>query len=285
MKRIRLKILDHPVVAIVLLVFVAFVSFRDYIISDTDNDDKDTTTAAEAKTNSKSYSSLWTMVHATTLVAIKYKHGIVIGSDTRTTTSSTSSYVSQPFDWLKMIPITDDVTIATAGDSVMTQRVVRQIQQLQQNQWLQHHRLLSVSQIAHCIRTLVYQHYNSPTTAAVRQNQPIEMLIVGRNHRECQLFIITPSGAILESDTIATTVGSGSIYIVGYLNEKCMIQTQTAGSRDATCYTSSSSSALMEEPEAIHTCRTALKMAIQQDAQSGGAIHIYTMRNKGTSNW
>ena len=231
---------------------------------------------------------------ATTLVAIQYDHGIVIGADTRT---SSQSYVSHTHNRYKLIPLNQEVILARAGSSARTQQLVRQLQQIQQMQFLKYNRILSVSQLAYCVRNIVYASTESSSSSP----PPVELLMAGidRHTQQCFIYTITSSGAIINAiqgtGTTTTsrsnknhymfaTSGSGSTYITGYLQEQCQKLSHTKSSTDTTTSaTESTTSLFFTELEAIQVCRRAIEMAIHNDAASGGDICIYTISTKPQS--
>ena len=231
---------------------------------------------------------------ATTLVAIQYDHGIVIGADTRT---SSQSYVSHTHNRYKLIPLNQEVILARAGSSARTQQLVRQLQQIQQMQFLKYNRILSVSQLAYCVRNIVHASTESSSSSS-----PVELLMAGidRRTQQCFIYTITSSGAIINSvqgtgtgtgttdsnknHYMFATSGSGSTYITGYLQEQCQKLSHTKSSTDTTTSaTESTTSLFWTELEAIQVCRRAIEMAIHNDAASGGDICIYTISTKPQS--
>jgi 20S proteasome alpha/beta subunit len=227
-------------------------------------------------------------VDSTTLVAIKFDHGIVVGADSRTTSSAGSSYVSNIQNLYKVIPITHEVMIAQCGNAAQTQQIIQQVQHIQQIQFLKHNRILSVSQLAHYIRNIVYSGYNMQSTSNNNYNH-VEIFVAGVNKQtsttrkkqcQCQTYTITSSGAIIEEMLHGknyVTFGSGSSYLTGYLEEQlCCYNNGVNNSNDNN--TDTSIAKAINEKQAIEICRHAIEIAIQHDANSGGSICIYTIR-------
>lgn len=224
-------------------------------------------------------------IHATTLVAIQFDHGIVIGADTRT---SSNTYVSHTHNRHKIVPLNTNVVLARAGNAAMTQHLVQQLRQLQHMQLIQYNRILSVSQLAYFVRQIVYHE--------AQQSQPsasVELLMAGIDPRtkQCFIYTITSSGAIIPvqcsagSSNMFATSGSGSIYITGYLQEQCekyyIHQGSNEHNKNSPYNTSNNKDnspvTFMNEQEAIQICRRAIEMAIYNDASSGGDICMYTI--------
>jgi 20S proteasome alpha/beta subunit len=191
-------------------------------------------------------------IDASTLVAIQFDSGIIIGTDSRTTSSGGSSYVSNMKNFYKVIPINRNVLIAQSCDNnynnndiAFMQQIVQQVKHIQQIQYLRYNRLLSVSQLAHYIRNIVYTNYN---TGSGSDTNHLELLIAGidiqptgltqiatatqqqqqqrqeqEQEQRCQIYTITSSGAIIQELLFGkqyVALGTGSSYITGYLQEQ-----------------------------------------------------------------
>lgn len=223
-----------------------------------------------------------TVVDASILVAIKFDHGIVVGSDTRTILSSSSSYVNHPNNLYQVIPMNHHVLLARSGvgnDDAYTQYLVQQVQQMQHTQHIRYNRYLSVSQIAHYVRNIV----NADDAAATNY---MELLIVGMNpmsHMH-QIYTISSSGAIIAlPDHIPfATAGTGSVYVTGYLQEVLCTSSSVSSSDDTTSSTLQTASKLLQEVDAIRICHRAIQIAMENDHQSGSGtkICLYIIKRK-----
>lgn len=196
----------------------------------------------------------------TTLVAIKYKHGVVLGADSQT---SISSYVANRFAH-KIVPITNNCLVCRSGSAADTQHIAddARLQFLDRKYRYGLHNP-SVSQVAHYIKSKVYGDSNS-------QQYSASLLVAGydKNDGRARIFSILPSGALLEEDdgTSFAVGGSGSSYILGYLDDNINKKRKNTE---------------LGENDAIALCAHALYLAIQRDGSSGGITRIFICNKDG----
>jgi 20S proteasome subunit beta 1 len=218
----------------------------------------------------------------TTLVAIKYKDGVVVGADTRTSVSAT--YVSHRYA-NKIVPITDWCVLCRSGSSADTQAIAQAVidynlERFHKYDGTSH---LSPSQVANWLR---YQMIYGGGSGA------ISLLIAGFdiNTNSPVIYSIAPSGALLTEDDFAVA-GSGSTYIVGHLDDyfskhRRYIDNQRKKQRQDNEINQSfreiADSTLLEEGDAIELCHRVVQMAINRDGSSGGVIRLCIINLDGT---
>jgi 20S proteasome subunit beta 1 len=186
----------------------------------------------------------------TTLVAMKFDTGVVVGADTRT---SVSGYVSNKFA-RKINVIVDDPDIACvvcrSGSAADTQWLCHEIsQQLCKRKW-RYGLASDVSQVAHCLKYKLRQKQESLQAS----------LICAGCDEEGRIFGIAPSGCIWEEDFFCVS-GSGSTLLLGYL--------------DSLQFTNEN---LYSEEEAVALVTKLLRLSIGRDGSSGGLVRLMIMR-------
>jgi 20S proteasome subunit beta 1 len=184
----------------------------------------------------------------TTLVALRYRDGVIVGADSRT---SVGSYVSHRAAQ-KLDTIGDYCVMARSGSAADTQALAVAANQ--------HFQVRSyggcpptVSQIAHWLRQKTYG-----------KGKSVSLILAGYDsleNRNC-LFSIAQTGALLEHTEPFVAAGSGSSLIMGFLDRAC--------SRE------------LNESEAIKICVTALKLAMDRDGSSGGLCRLAVISSEGT---
>lgn len=184
----------------------------------------------------------------TTLVAIKFQNGVVVGADSRT---SVSGYVSHRYAH-KIEKITPHCLLARSGSAADTQLVAHAVRQ---ECWDRHDRYgltATVSQVAHWLRAVAYEN-----------TLGVSLLVAGRDHDgTIRIFSIAASGAMIEEELYAAA-GSGSAFVLGHLDHH-------VGKRRK-----------LEEQEAIDLCRQSVALAMERDGSSGGIIRMYVCKEEG----
>lgn len=212
----------------------------------------------------------------TTIVAIQYKDGIVVGADTRTSVSST--YVSHRYA-NKIVPITDVCVVCRSGSSADTQKIAQTVKDITNERYYKYHGIhLSVSQIAHWLRNnIVRQNDNTGETSS------ISLIVAGYDigTNSPQIYSISQTGALLKEHMFAVA-GSGSTYIIAHLDDHLKKQKDTKYNNnvDRNNIVSSSSSSL-EEGDAVRLCTKVIQMAIHRDSSSGGIVRLHIINNEG----
>ncbi|KAL7572265.1 hypothetical protein ACA910_011792 [Epithemia clementina (nom. ined.)] len=218
----------------------------------------------------------------TTLIAIRYQHGVVVAADTRT---SVSGYVSHRFSQ-KIHAISPHCVVLRSGSAADTQQLVSDCSQFVQSQWYRHGVELSVAQIAHWLQC---QIRNDPDAdggggAAAGRDLSVSLLVAGydAHSNRGKLFSLVSSGALLEEDRFAVA-GSGSTYIVGYLNQELDRLTATSESSqdDDDDDDDENTRRLPTLEQAITLCQHAIQGGIQWDGGSGGFARIVILSRQG----
>ena len=185
----------------------------------------------------------------TTLIALRYRDGVIVGADSRT---SVSTYVSHKAAH-KIDPIGSYCVMARSGSAADTQALA-----VAAHQYFQTRSYAgcppTVSQIAHWLRHQTYGKGKS-VSLIVAGYDPVE--------RRNALFSMAPTGALLEHNHEPyVAAGSGSSLILGFLDHACDRE--------------------LDETEAIQLCVTALKLAMDRDASSGGLCRLVIVNGEGT---
>jgi 20S proteasome subunit beta 1 len=120
------------------------------------------TNAVPAETISQS-SPIQPISMGTTLVAIKYRGGVVVGADSRT---SVSGYVSHRFAH-KIAPLTDHTVLLRSGSAADTQQIAESARMTFLHRRYRCGIVPTVSQVAHWIRSTVYEESTEGVTFAV----------------------------------------------------------------------------------------------------------------------
>lgn len=184
----------------------------------------------------------------TTLVALRYQDGVVVGADSRT---SVSTYVSHRAAH-KLDKVGSYCVMARSGSAADTQALA-----VAANQHFQTRSYSgcppTVSQIAHWLRWKTYG-----------ENKSVSLILAGYDPLEKQnrLFSIAQTGALLDHQEPYVAAGSGSSLIMGFLDNECNRE--------------------LEEDEAVRICVTALKLAMDRDGSSGGLCRLVVINAQGS---
>mmetsp|Transcript_27219 Transcript_27219/g.63829 ORF Transcript_27219/g.63829 Transcript_27219/m.63829 type:complete len:349 (+) Transcript_27219:72-1118(+) len=223
----------------------------------------------------------------TTLVAIKYSGGVIVGADTRT---SVGGYVSNKFAY-KINPIfqpehQDVKNIHIDGDTEKKPRnsvsssscVLCRSGSAADTQWLAmlakrrfRSRKLerpgsspSLSEVAHYLR---YQMRNSNPQGG--GNFQASLICAGYDEetKSGRIFGITPGGSLWEENDFCVS-GSGSTILLGFLDD-ALEQTKESFSKGLT------------EVEGIALVTKLLQLSIARDGSSGGLVRLYLINRDG----
>jgi len=228
----------------------------------------------------------------TTLVAIKYSEGVIVGADTRT---SVGGYVSNKFAY-KINPIFEieeerfngddndndsksndggDLTASSSSSSCVLCRSgsAADTQWLAQNAKHQFRiRTLerpgyrpTISQVAHYLRYLMRDSQKDDSSSA--SSLQASLICAGYNTIEGkgQIFGITPGGSLWEENYFCVS-GSGSIVLLGYLDSLFNMKEVSLN------YT---------EEKATKLVTKLLRLSIARDGSSGGLIRLYVINQDG----
>lgn len=188
----------------------------------------------------------------TTLVAIKYKDGVVVGADSRT---SVSGYVSNKFAF-KLNEITDRCVVCRSGSAADTQWLAGEAKDQFGLRRLRYGSVPSVSQVASFLR---YRLRSS--------NRSLQASLICAGYDEIydsgRIFAITPNGSMWEEQTFLVS-GSGSTILMGYLDSLSLDEL-----------------ASYSEEEAKDLVTKLIKLSIGRDGSSGGLVRIMTVNASG----
>lgn len=182
----------------------------------------------------------------TTVVAVAYEGGVVLGADSRV---STGTYVSNRASD-KLTPLSDFVWLLRSGSAADTQAVADYVRFFVHQHSLELLGEPSVKTVATLVKSMNFQH-----------KQLIGAMIVAGWDKDNggQVFGCPIGGTLVQENW--TTDGSGSTYIWGYLD--------------------SSFREGMNRQEAEDMVKEALALAMSRDGSSGGVIRLCTVSADG----
>jgi 20S proteasome subunit beta 1 len=190
----------------------------------------------------------------TTLVAVKFDHGVVVAADTRT---SMSTFVTNRFAD-KLERITDHLSMARSGSAADTQELARRVRDgVVQPLFCRYGTHLTTREIAHWLRRAIVKNE--------KKDLSVGLLLAGCDpdgHPE--IYTISQTGALLCEKGKYAAGGSGSVYVMGYLDERLHRSTE------------------ITEDEAMTLCQKAIETAILRDGSSGGMIRLHVVTRQGT---
>mmetsp|Transcript_39687 Transcript_39687/g.69744 ORF Transcript_39687/g.69744 Transcript_39687/m.69744 type:complete len:305 (-) Transcript_39687:454-1368(-) len=213
----------------------------------------------------------------TTILAVRYKDGVVVGADTRT---SVSGYVSNRYA-AKLTFVLDRnvdnfVKVSSAEEEALSTCVICRSGSAADTQ-----HLASVIRTELVSRQLMYRIRGTVThVAALLRNILVDndlsasLICAGYDHELGRgvLYTITPGGTVFE-EKIWAAGGSGSTYILGHLDASYPKDTGSCG--DA------GQSLLQTEEEALEFVSDAIGLAMERDGSSGGFIRMYVIDRFG----
>ena len=270
----------------------------------------------------------------TTLVALKYRHGVIVGADTQT---SASTYVSNRFarkldsivfgtqrgqkepdassgdnfslhfegNTTASIVYDDGIAtcnngtnvvqsscvIARSGSAADTQYLVKQVASefSTSPRWTRlrdmpnFHHSPTISQVAHFLRYIVRETNDPEDGGGGGSGQQLQASLICAGYDETcgvgngsgKIFAITPGGTILEEPLVSVS-GSGSTFLLGYLDQILKERIQTGHDDD-----NNGKEGLFDEDEAVDLVVKLIRLSISRDASSGGWIRIVVINSKG----
>jgi len=183
----------------------------------------------------------------TTIVAVEYDGGVVLGADSRV---STGTYISNRASD-KITCLADAVWLLRSGSAADTQLVADYVRYFSEQHALEWSHPLLVKTVANLTMQMNYQ--NKHLIGA--------MIVAGWDENEGGQVYGCPIGGTLVRQPW-TTDGSGSTYIWGFLDS---------------AYRKG-----MTLPEAEHLVQEAVSLAMARDGSSGGVIRIVTVDSEGS---
>lgn len=212
----------------------------------------------------------------TTLVAVRFDDGVVLAADART---SAGEYVSHRRAQ-KIVRITDTTAICRSGSAHFTQILAHNTQRIVDAYRRQYDHTLSTKEIAHLLRKQVYElrrqadHLVAGFLVAgvdtIEKLQGTEDYSTPTKTAKPLIYSVLPSGALVLEESGFAASGSGSAFILGWLDDQQQQQ------QDCIIVT-----AELTEERAVELCRKAVELAMRRDNRSGGWIRLWVIKSTG----
>lgn len=183
----------------------------------------------------------------TTIMAVEYKDGVVIGADSRT---SSGSYVANRFTD-KLTQITDQIFVCRSGSAADTQAIADIVAYHLDFYQAETGEPASVELGAQLFRDLCY-NYRHMVTAGV--------ICAGWDRRKGPQVYSVPVGGMISREKIAIG-GSGSTYIYGFVDSQYKTD--------------------MSKEECCNLVLKAISLAISRDGHSGGVCRMAIIDKNG----
>lgn len=184
----------------------------------------------------------------TTIMAFKYKDGIIVAADSRT--SSGTLVASRITD--KLTQITPNIFCCRSGSAADTQAIVRIIQKEIKYLSEVENSAPSVFKTAKMISQMIYKY-----------DQLLAGIIVAGVDEEPRIFKINVCGSLLEENI--SLGGSGSGFIYGFCDSHYKPN--------------------MSLEESLNFAKSAVRLAIRRDNSSGGVIRIAAITKEGVKRY
>ncbi|KAI5181465.1 20S proteasome subunit beta 1 [Nematocida sp. AWRm80] len=184
----------------------------------------------------------------TTIIGVKYKDGIILGADTRT---SMGTYISNRVS-NKITRLKEEVFCCRSGSAADTQAIAEVIQDIIQEEKIKYNVEHSVKEIAYLASKIVYSNTDNNITAG--------LIIGGVDATGPHLYSIPLGGSLIEQSYAIG--GSGSIYISGICDKDFKEN--------------------MTRDEAISFVTTLITHSMYRDNSSGGSIRIVIITRNNT---
>ena len=183
----------------------------------------------------------------TTLLAMRYKDGVYVASDSQT---SSGSYISnRAAD--KISPISDNIICLRAGSSADTQNIVDLVKNIILKEKIEREDQIEVRVVAQLLRNVCYMKKSTSNCGFICAGWDI--------FHGGQIYAIVQGGTLITIPFVST--GSGSIFLSSFCE---------ANFKDN-----------MNEKEIETLIIKAISFAIQKDANSSGFIRICKITEKG----
>jgi proteasome beta subunit len=184
----------------------------------------------------------------TTIVAIKFKDGVLIASD-RQTTAGMMVYHKKT---QKLHQITDNILMGAAGLVGDIQALVKILQANLKLKYLRSKNEPTAEEAANFLSTLMNYYKWFPFFS--------EVIIVGKDNDDYNIYSIDEAGGLEKFDNFTST-GSGMVFALGVLETEYKEN--------------------MSEEEAKELAKRAIMAAIKRDLGSGYGIEIWTLTREG----
>ncbi|XP_067945825.1 proteasome subunit beta type-6-like [Watersipora subatra] len=183
----------------------------------------------------------------TSIIAVEYKDGVVLGADSRT---SLGAYVACNFT-NKLTPVTDSIFCCRSGSAADTQAVADIVKYYLSIYRMQMEQEPSVHTAANVFRDICYG-YRDQLTAGI--------IVAGWDKENGGQVYRVPVGGSMIKQRLALG-GSGSTYIFGYVDSKFKEN--------------------MSKNEALQFCADSLALAMMRDGGSGGLVNLVAISEQG----
>lgn len=185
----------------------------------------------------------------TTIVALKFKDGVVIASDKRT-----SSYGLMVWEETtqKIHKITDNILMGAAGSVADIQFLVKVLSSELKLKELRTKRIATAEEAANLLAAIMYSNKWLPYFS--------EIIIVGKDLDSYSIYSIDEIGGVSKHPKFIAT-GSGMMYALGVLEANWNEN--------------------LSKEEAKEIAKNAVLSAIKRDTGSGGGVDIFILTDKG----
>jgi len=194
----------------------------------------------------------------TTLVALKYDEGVVVGADSRT---SASTIVSNKFAKKINVIVSNEKTscaICRSGSAADTQFLANAAKEnFRSRRWVDRLLYPTVSQVAHYLR-------NEMRSGSSKRTFQAGLICAGRDDCGGRIFAIAIDGAAMWEEEVFSVSGSGSTFIIGYLDSLKL-----------------DPSKLYTEKQAVELVSKLLRLSMARDGASGGLIRMIILKKGG----
>jgi proteasome beta subunit len=184
----------------------------------------------------------------TTIVAIKFKNGVLIASD-RQTTAGMMVYHKET---QKLHQITDNILMGAAGLVGDIQALVKILQANLKLKYLRSKNQPTAEEAASFLSTLMNYYKWFPFFS--------EVIVVGKDNNDYNIYSIDEAGGLEKFDNFTST-GSGMVFALGVLETEYKEN--------------------MSEEEAKELAKRAILAAIKRDLGTGYGIEIWTLTSEG----
>ncbi|KAK6470093.1 proteasome subunit beta type-9-like isoform X1 [Huso huso] len=183
----------------------------------------------------------------TTIMAIEFDGGVVLGSDSRV--SAGESIVNRVMN--KLSPLHDKIYCALSGSAADAQAMADMVSYQLQLHSIEMGEAPRVSSAATLVRNISYKH---------KEELSAHLIVAGWDRRKGGQVFVTLDGMIARQPFAVG--GSGSSYIYGYVD--------------------SAYRPGMTKEECLHFVTNTLTLAMGRDGSSGGVAYLVTITEKGS---
>ncbi|MBS3134127.1 proteasome subunit beta [Candidatus Woesearchaeota archaeon] len=188
----------------------------------------------------------------TTTVGIICKDGVILAADRR----MSAGYMIAGKKTEKIIPISEDVAVTTAGMVSDAQLLTRIIKAQIRLESIKRGKKLSVKEITNFLGSMVYNNIRRMSMVP----SVVGFLVGGKDKKGFHLFALGIDGSIIEYDDYYAD-GSGTMFSIGVL--------ESSYKKD------------LSVEEGIKLAVKAVNTSIQRDMASGNGIDVVTITEKG----